>query len=379
MSSFLKLVTGSNKYAGKEMIQSLQLENQNERFSKMLKRNNIDTVNMTSLGNSIATGYSMNSVIKPLLKRNENLESLLNSSGININTYSFARAQDNNDEHVLDWILNNIKQSEINRRVHVDFGDGPNAMDRSCIIDENVEKYYPLNPVNDIGLNDLIMKNKENEANIIVYNGATGSFLDNFTRKGRHLNFHGFYRDFKSMEAVLKTIYLKNPDTQVYVCGIPTFTELNLTFYFNNKIKKICENYPNCTYVAPAPQHMIYDKNGNLSIDIHYNEHEYLKLNNNIMKSIVDNYERNRCLIDFDKTTKAISNTCQYDEPDKKNTKKYMWENINNLIVKHRNVIDKEMLKTIIEYYQEKYPYDYFYTPKEKVEKILDRKIRKLK
>lgn len=379
MSKILKLVTGSNKYAGKEIIQSLQLEVQNEKFAEILKRNNIENINLISLGNSIATGYAVNSEIKPLLKRNEKLEKQLKSNNININTYSFARAQDNNDEHILDWIVNNIKQSEINKRVHVDFGNSSNAMDRTCITDENVEKYYPLKPKNDIGLSDLIMKNKENEANIIVYNGATGSFLDNFTRKGRHLNFHGFYRDFKSMEAILKTIYLKNPDTQVYVCGIPTFTKLNLTFYFNHKIKQICENYPNCTYVSPSPQHMIYDKDGNLSIDIHYNKHEYLNLNNNIMKSIVDNFERNRCLIDFDKTTKEISNICQYEEPDKKNTKKYMWNNINELMLKHKKVMDKDMLKTIKDYYKEKYPYDYFYTPKEKVEKILNKKIKKIK
>ena len=215
-----------------------------------------------------------------------------------------------------------------------------------------------------------LMKNKDNEANIIVYNGATGSFLDNFTRKGRHLNFYGFYRDFKSMEAVLKTIYLKNPDTQVYVCGIPTFTRLNLTFFFNKIIKKICSNYPNCTYVAPAPQNMFYDKNGKLSIDIHYNENEYLRLNNNIMKSIVDNYERNKCLIDFDKATKKISDTCQYDEPNMKNDSKKMLEMFRGLISKYRRVMDIKMLKTIKKYYKEKYPHDYLYTPKKEVEKI---------
>lgn len=379
MSKFLKLVTGSNKYAGKEIIQSLQLEVQNEKFAEMLKRNNIENINLISLGNSIATGYAVNSEIKPLLKRNEKLEKQLKNNNININTYSFARAQDNNDEHILEWILNNIKQSEINKRVHVDFGNSSNAMDRTCITDENVEKYYSLKPENDIGLSDLIMNNNENEANIIVYNGATGSFLDNFTRKGKHLNFHGFYRDFKSMEAVLKTIYLKNPDTQVYVCGIPTFTKLNLTFYFNHKIKQICENYPNCTYVAPSPQHMIYDKNGNLSIDIHYNKHEYLKLNNNIMKSIVENFERNRCLIDFDKVTKKISNTCQYDEPNMKNDERYMLEHINELMLKHKKVMNKDMLKTIKDYYKEKYPYDYFYTPKKEVENIIDENISRLK
>jgi len=357
----------------------LKLENQNEKFIEMLKRNDITTVNLTSLGNSIATGYSVNSIIKPLLKRNESLETILECSGIKFNSYSFARAQDNNDEHILDWIVNNIKQSEINRRVHVDFGGGPNTMDRTCITDEDVEKYYPLEPENDIGLNDLIMNNNENEANIIVYNGATGSFLDNFTRKGKHLNFYGFYRDFKSMEAVLKTIYLKNSDAQVYVCGVPTFTRLNLTFYFNRIIKKICSNYPNCTYVAPSPQNLIYDKEGNLSIDIHYNEHEYLRLNNNIIQSIVKNFEQNRCLIDFDKATKKISDTCQYDEPNMKNNERYMLEAIETIIAKHNRVIDKEMLKIIKDYYKEKYPHDYFYTPKKDVEKIIDENISRLK
>lgn len=379
MSKFLKLMTGSNKYANKELKESLKLEKQNEKFVEMLKKNGITEVNLTSLGNSIATGYSMNSIIKPLLKRNERLENSLKSNNIKINFYSFARAQDNNDEHILDWILNNIKQSEINRRVHVDFGGGPNTMDRSCITDEEVETFYPLKPENDIGLNDLIMKKNKEEANIVVYNGATGSFLDNFTRKGKHLNFYGFYRDFKSMEAVLKTIYLKNSNTQVYVCGIPTFTRLNLTFFFNKTIKKICSNYPNCTYVASSPQNFIYDKNGNLSIDIHYNKNEYLRLNNNIMQSILDNYERNKCLIDFDNATKKISNICQYDEPNMKNDEEYMLRMLKELISKYRGIMDKKMLKIIRNYYKEKYPYDYFYTPKRKVEKILDKNISRTK
>ena len=72
----LKLMTGSNKYANKELKESLKLESQNERFIEMLKSNGITTVNITSLGNSIATGYSVNSIIKPLLKRNETLENI---------------------------------------------------------------------------------------------------------------------------------------------------------------------------------------------------------------------------------------------------------------------------------------------------------------
>jgi len=71
---FFKLVTGSNKYAGRTLKESLKLESQNEKFVEVLKRNGITTVNFTSLGNSIATGYSVNSIIKPLLKRNDTIK-----------------------------------------------------------------------------------------------------------------------------------------------------------------------------------------------------------------------------------------------------------------------------------------------------------------
>ena len=113
MSKLIKLITGSNKYFSKELKENLELESNNVKFLEILKRNDISSVNFTSLGNSISTGYSINSIIKPLLKRNESLEGLLNKNNIQLSNYLFARPQDNNDEHILEWFLKNIKHKKI--------------------------------------------------------------------------------------------------------------------------------------------------------------------------------------------------------------------------------------------------------------------------
>ena len=64
---------------------------------EMLKRKKISKINLTSIGNSIATGYSIIDTIKPLLKRNESLAKELEKDGINFNCYSFARP-------VFEWV-----------------------------------------------------------------------------------------------------------------------------------------------------------------------------------------------------------------------------------------------------------------------------------
>ena len=111
MSFFVSLLTGYKKYEIKKINNNKKLEKQNKKMVEMLKRNNISKINLTSIGNSIATGYSAIDTIKPLLKRNESLKKQLEKDGIDYNCYSFARPQNNNDEHLLNWLIKNIKLS----------------------------------------------------------------------------------------------------------------------------------------------------------------------------------------------------------------------------------------------------------------------------
>lgn len=363
-----KIIKDNNNNEKKLILITKKLDKINSKFVEMLKRNNIKNINLTSFGNSIATGFAINDDIYPLLKRNKNLEEQLTNSDVNNIYRSYARAQDNNDEHLLDWLVNNIKESEINEFVHIDFDkQNVNSMDSRTIKKEDVEKLYPLKPKNDIGLLDLVKQSENSLANIIVYNGATGSFLDNFTRHGRHLNLHGFYRDFKSMEAVLKNIYLTNSNTQVYVCGIPNLTKLNVVGFLNHEIKKICKKYPNCTYVKSVPQNFIYKKDGKIIVDIHYNKEEYLDLNCNIIESITENYEQVKAKVEMDTILKKYNAELFKKGNNAKNDDNKITDEIANLIEKYKQKLTSKQLKNIVNYYKEKYPYDYYYTPRKTI------------
>lgn len=364
-SIIYKLVTGCNKYTAKEKINEDLLQNSNIGLSNTLQKSGVEKLILTSLGNSIATGYSMNSSIKPLFLRNKTLKDTMNYKNIDLELYSFARAQDNNDEHILEWINKNIKQSEINRQVHMDFGHEKTSMEVGNLSKKEVNEYYPINPKNDIGLQDLIKINDSKTANIIVYNGITGSFLDNFTRKGKHLNLYGFKRDLISLEAVLKTIYLMNSNTQVYVCGIPNLLGVNAVEIINNKLKQICKLYPNATYVSSVPSRFIYGKDGQIMFDFHYNKDEYIYLNDNIITAINNNYMINKLFIEFDKRMKMYSDIGQFDDHSITDNNKVVEYIITNLITKYKEILDENKIKELIEYYKERYPHDYFYTPKE--------------
>lgn len=334
----------------------IELSKVNDLFIKFINDSGISCVNLTSVGNSIATGYSMNDSIKPLLLRNKNL---INKCNFDLNLRAYARAQDNNDEHIYDWLINNVKQSDINKKVQLDFMH-KKGMPHDNIYNSDVIKYYPTEISDDIGLHDLVMQREEGLANIIVYNGATGSFLDNITRHGMHKGLYGFKRDYTSLEANLKYIYLKNPYTQVYVCGIPNIAGIGLTnIAVNNKIRKICKNYPNCVYIDPAKQNLMYRKNDKIVLDVHYSDDEYLNLNRNILEAIMHNYFPVKALVDFDIEMKKYSDVAEYGN------KPNISEIMNSVFSKYD--LNSEQLKRMLKYFKERYPYDFYHTPRSEV------------
>ena len=286
----------------------------NNRFIRFINESGIDSVNLTSVGNSIATGYSMNDMIKPLLLRNGDL---IRKCNFNLNLRSYARAQDNNDEHIFDWLLNNAKQSEINKKVQYDFMND-NGLDHKNIDDEKVMKYYPTEIKNDIGLRDLV-----------------------------------------SLESSLKYIYLTNPYTQVYVCGIPDLLGINAVEVVNKKIRNICKMYNNCCYVKPVAQNLLYSKDGKKVFDVHYNREEYLNLNKSILEAIMHNYFPVKALTDFDIEMKKYSAGAEYgNKPDVRGI-------IDSVFSKYD--LNNDQLKRVAAYFKERYPFDFYYTPRQEV------------
>lgn len=382
-----------NKY---EKILNKQKKLNNE-LGKILNQKGIKNLRLTSIGNSIATGYSMATISKPLLLRNETLPDILKNYNILLETHKFSRCQNNCDDHTLTWFLNNTKESEINKLNRLDFSkDSKVHMLTNNMTEEEINLYFPRHLNNDNGMQDIILESNKELANIVIYNGATGSLLDNICRQGsfNHKLNYGIKKDIISIESILKNIQENNrqgnSNTQVYLCGAPNFLGLNITGIINNKLKKLSKEYANVIYVKPIKAKFLY-KNNNIDntsinkiqkllkklpiIDIHYDELEYLMFNNNIIQSIVDNYESTEALIKVDKKLSKLSTYIETRQKiiNKSNIKKEKvllaitkeYAKINNKDSRNKFITKakKYLLNTL--------PYEYFYVEKENIKQTI--------
>ena len=82
-------------------------------------------------------------------------------NNIELDIHHFARAQNNSDGHILEWLETNIKESEIHRLNRNDYSNGPTNLRTRYMSEERMDKYYPLNMKVDKGLNDVIYENNE--------------------------------------------------------------------------------------------------------------------------------------------------------------------------------------------------------------------------
>lgn len=103
--------------------------------------------------------------------------------------------------------------------------------------------------------------------------------------------------------------------------------------------------------------------------DIHYGEEEYIKFNTNIVDSIISNFEKNKLFIEFDKILKEYNDTENISED-------IIINSIDELIfVKYKNLINSEILKSLLKYYIQRYSYDFFYTPREQIINFIKNKL----
>lgn len=321
----------------------------------------LNKVIISVVGNSISTGFSLVYNTKPFLERNIWLKDVLKKENIELKTYSFARPQDNNDEHIYRALVRNMKLSEINKKIQIDLSNHKRAMSRYHISDEDLQKYFSSNIKEDIGLKDVIKINQYGLANIVIYNGLTGSFLDVLTHKGNLLHaFKAFDRDLDNFKAFLKYVYLVNPSTQVYVCGVPNILGIGLFRRINNKAKKECFNYPNVTYVDSVKTKFIYSKNGKYHVDIHYDDDEYLKMNVNIFNSIGSNYKKNMLFTEFDNALHRYQDNIDVSMDD-------LFISLHEITFIYKELFDMKVYKELVKFYKLRYPFDYYYSPKEQV------------
>ena len=374
-------------------INNLVLQEQeqlNQKLATMLKNQGIKNLSITSYGNSIASGYSMLRTIKPLLLRNENIQQVMDSNEIYLERHSFARAQNNGDEHLFEWLISNIKETEINAMNRSDYGNGPTSMLVSSLDYQMMDAFYPLDIKNDKGLQDIIQNKDDTLANIIVYNGCTGSFLDNITRNGKLSQklTYGIKRDLTSLEAISKYIQSYNrkldTNTQVYICGVPNFLGINIVNIINSKLKKLANKYANVSYVEPVKSKFFYRniKTGKMGVDIHYDEKEYNILNNHILTAIINNYQINQAMIDTDRKFYRLSSEIEFaGKMDNilPMIKSIMEEEIDNSMKKFTtNQYKIQYGKRAAAYLKERGPYDFFYLGKKNIETVVNDSIQKV-
>ena len=363
----------------------------------MLKENQIENLRITSAGNSIASGYSIVRSIKPLFHRSA-LNTIANENDMIVDIHHFARAQGNCDEHVFDWLISNIKESEIHKMNQNDYCGGLTSMPTHGLGNDKINEYYPIDMKNDKGFSDLVLESYDTLANILVYNGGTGSFLDNWTRSGRlvHRLTYGIKRDVKSLEATLKYIQLNNrkndSNTQVYLCGVPNFLGLGISEFINSKLKKLETLYANVTYVEPIKSKVFYDKYNEKgkAIDIHYSEVEYLKFISKILKSIKDNYLINKVIINMDRDLYKLSSKIELSDEKlfylnescgRTNINVAMQidyvNSNNNLIVSKMDIETKETLyKKAKQYIANRFSHDFYYLGKDNINNVLKMKLK---
>lgn len=349
-----------------------KLKMSNERLAEILKSDGITNFRMTSVGNSIASGYSMVGRIIPLLYRNNSIKDVMNENDISLDVHHFARAQNNNDEHVFEWLEGNITEDKIFKLNRNDYGDTFLAQPHHGLDDEKMNEYYPLDRDKYYGLKDLILENDPNLFNTVIYNGGTGSFLDAATRGGMPYSqgVYGLVRDASNIESSLRLIQSNNRlngNTQVYLCGAPDYLGTKFTNLLNYRLKNISKKYANVTYVSPAVCKVFYhsyDDPSKLAIDGHYSEDEYIEFNNNIINAINDNYRINKALIEVDRLFYSVNGFVE-SSGRKIGSNDDLSDSTSKLIDKELDTLNDDerikFLKMLKKYINHRTPYDYYY------------------
>lgn len=321
----------------------------------------IEKLIMVALGNSISTGFSFCDENIPLLDRNILLDIMCEEYGIDLYKYKFARSENNSDEHVLNWILNNYTEQDMNKLNRRDY-EKYEKSSNSLLTKEEISKYYSDGEYSDVHIKDILFNTEQDTANIVVYNGCTGSFLDNVTRGGKHKYTNGIKKDLSHVESILSLIQNSNREnesnTQVYLCGVPRLLNTGIQdYYMNRPLKNISKRYANTTYVDNFKRHFVYK--GKTKVDLHYDKNEYLKLTHLILKSIIENYIINDSLIGIDRDLYRLNKEIEMSNEERK-TKDAILSIISDYSFYLEDDTDTKFLKAVRNYLLERYCYDFF-------------------
>lgn len=343
-----------------------KLDKVNEELIKYMRDYPKDKLSLTAIGNSISDGFSLSEPGKLLLDRNLGLIDFGRNNGIEVETYQLSRSENNNALAVFNWILDNCCEKDSYKW---NIEDYKRAIESGSplLTEDEIASFFENG--SDKRIQDVLFNSDENNANIVIINLGTGSFLDVVTRHGSLSIpnvFHSVDRDIYGISSILELIQNNNrkngSNTQIYLCGAPRIMNTAITdIFMNPKIREIGNGYANVTYVPSFPRQAFYrTQSGSIIPDPHYNQAEYYHFLAEIENKIIDNYLIRNLMIDLDRVLYQMSN--DNDVNGTNYSKNDIKDVINEIAKKYESKTGDynyfiEFIKT---YIKGRYPFDYF-------------------
>lgn len=343
-----------------------KLDKTNEELVNFMKNYPKEKLSLTAIGNSISNAFSMSEPGKLLLDRNLGLIDFGKKNNLEVQTYHLSRSENNNALSVANWIIQNCCEKDSynwNIKDYKRYIKEGNPL----LTDDEINEYFKNGSNKKI--QEIIFDENKDNANIIILNLGTGSFLDVVTRHGSlsipNL-FNSIDRDIYGINSILEIIQNNNrnsnSNTQVYLCGAPRIVNTALTdIFMNSKIKNIAYHFANVTYVPSFPRQAFYKtKNGTILPDPHYNQAEYYHFLSEIENKIIDNFHIKDLMIDLDRILFKISNDNDINE--KNYSKNDIKDFIDEIAKKYesKNGDYNYFLSFIKPYIKSRYPFDFY-------------------
>ena len=290
------------------------LDKVNEELVKFMRVYPKDRLSLTAIGNSISDGFSMSEPGKLLLDRNAGLIEFGKNNGLEVETYQLSRSENNNALAVSNWIMDNCCEKDTYKWNIEDYKRAIKS-GNPLLTEKEINNFFEGG--SDKKVQDVLFNDDKKNANIVILNLGTGSFLDVVTRHGSLSIpnvFHSVDRDIYGICSILELIQNNNrkngSNTQIYLCGAPRIMNTAITdIFMNPKIKKVGKEYANVTYVPSFPRQAFYKTpSGSIIPDPHYNQAEYYHFLAEIENKIIDNYLIRDLMIDLDRVLFQMSN-----------------------------------------------------------------------
>ena len=343
-----------------------KLEKANEELVKFMRDYPKDKLSLTAIGNSISDGFSMSEPGKLLLDRNLGLVDYGKNNGLDVQTYQLSRSENNNALAVSNWIIQNCCEKD---SYNWNIADYRRAIKSGSplLTEDEINKFFSGG--SDKQIQDIIFDTSKTNANIVILNLGTGSFLDVVTRHGSLSIpniFHSVDRDIYGINSILELIQnnnrKNNSNTQIYLCGAPRIVNTAITdIFMNSKIKKVGSQFANVTYVPSFPRQAFYKTpSGNIVPDPHYNQAEYYHFLAEIENKIIDNYFIRDLMIDLDRILFQMSN--DNDINGTKYSKTDIKDVIDEIAKKYESKTGdyNYFLSFVKSYIKDRYPFDFY-------------------